>query len=99
MLPICIQVEQVVQDINPRGAQAEGNKRDNGFKGQGDLSESVRSDQRHKNDQILNPLMRAESLDQGAEVGRGRTENVANRGTLTSASFKLRSAIDNNGLA
>jgi len=42
--------------------------------------------------------MRAESLDQGAEVGSGRRENVANRGTLTSARLKLRSAIDNNGL-
>ncbi|MGF6409859.1 hypothetical protein OKW37_001529 [Paraburkholderia sp. MM5482-R2] len=60
MVPVVFEIEQVVQQIDARRAQAEREKGQDGGDDRGDVRQLMRRQQRDEDQQILEPLMQAQ---------------------------------------
>ena len=69
MMAVGVKVHQIIQQVHARRAQAERNEGQRGVQREPQLDEPVRREQRHKNDQVLHPLMGPQRLNQS---GQGR---------------------------
>src|SRR5437667_5203894 len=92
MMPVGLQIEQIVQNVNRRRADAERNERDKRIEEQRQLRELVRREQRDEYDQVLHPLMRAQRLNEHVEERFWLFENAADVRALPGAGSEPRIA-------
>lgn len=69
-------VQQIVQQVDTRCTEAKGDKGDQCVDHHRKLADEMRHDQRHKNQQVLQPLGEANSTDVVLEASTWRIENA-----------------------
>ncbi len=97
MGPVCFQVEQVIQQVDRGGTQAERHEgrqsRENGRVVVGAMG----GKQRHDDEYVLGPLVGTQRTDHRPSMGGVATERTARRCEARGLTFQLRASLHDNG--
>ncbi len=88
MSAIRFQIEQVVQEINTGSEQAEGCESESAEKHAAGISQTMRSQNRHENENVLRPLMRTQRAEDARE--RAIAKLISTGATAFTAAMKRR---------
>ena len=90
MLPVVVQVPEVVTDIGCRRGQTEGDECQKGCYALAEIPESERGQQGHEDEEILDPLVYAQGARPDTPGGTGLHELLLNPDAVGNNCFAYR---------
>lgn len=99
VMPVGIGIEDVIEDVAGRGAEAEGGEAEDDVAEVVPVGDLVRSDEGDEEDQVFEPLMGPNDAEPGLPHGLRGGEDVTNGGALPRPVNDGGAAIDGDGTA